>query len=75
MKNEENKKIPLSPGFIERLTELPGVRITLCPACEYYLGGRSCLAFREIPEAIWRGEFLHTKEWPGDGGIRYKPKD
>lgn len=68
-------RVKLSEGFLERLNTGVGFRVILCPACAHYLGSRACKAFSMIPEPIWRGEVLHTKEWPGDGGYRFQPKE
>lgn len=34
-----------------------------------------CDAFDKIPEEIWFGKNDHTKEYKGDRGIRFEPKD
>ena len=35
------------------------------------LDGPDCRAFHEIPDAIFRGEYDHSRPFPGDGGIRF----
>jgi len=48
-----------------------------CWKCTHYLGNGKCKAFPSgdgIPiEIMYRG-FDHTKEYPGDNGIRFKEK-
>ena len=39
-------------------------------------GKGTCEAFPAgIPDAIWWQAYDHRKPWPGDGGIRFAPKD
>ncbi|HOW75414.1 MAG TPA: hypothetical protein PK959_05710 [Candidatus Competibacteraceae bacterium] len=46
-----------------------------CSMCIHYQADRRCQAFPEgIPQALWTGEHLHRDSYPGDGGIRYQPK-
>ncbi len=48
-----------------------------CLSCKHYdKTSRTCAAFPEgIPSEIILGKFDHTKEYPGDGGIRYEKED
>jgi hypothetical protein len=34
--------------------------------------GPDCAAFREIPEAIYRGRHDHCDAYPGDRGVRFQ---
>jgi excisionase family DNA binding protein len=48
-----------------------------CYDCIYFDGAkaRTCDAFpNRIPEPIWSGKVRHNREFPGDRGIRFKPK-
>lgn len=54
----------------------------LCMNCVHYRGlartrPRQCTAFGDgdIPLAIWLEGFDHRHPYPGDGGIRFEPKD
>ena len=44
-----------------------------CSFCKHFRQGRSCVAFKEIPLAIWLGKSKHRSPVPGDHGIRFEP--
>jgi excisionase family DNA binding protein len=49
----------------------------LCYDCNYFhaVSSRTCGAFPEgIPDELWVGTIKHDKAYPGDHGIRFKPK-
>jgi len=49
----------------------------LCDDCTYShsVNPRTCDAFPEgIPNEVWTGVFRHDQPYPGDHGIRFKPK-
>lgn len=49
-----------------------------CVDCQYFRGAKRgmCDAFpRKIPDKIWSGVFKHDKPFPGDQGIRFRPKE
>lgn len=50
-----------------------------CLRCKHYKPneyGFACPAFPEgIPKEIIDLDFDHRNPWPGDGGIRWEPKD
>lgn len=49
--------------------------IVSCLNCKHFDRKKfgTCSAFpKGIPVAITSGEFLHTKEYPGDNNIRYE---
>lgn len=48
--------------------------VNLCLRCIHYINDRKCEAFPEgIPHEIWVLKVFHTKPYPGDNGIRFKP--
>jgi len=48
--------------------------INLCLMCTHYRKDKKCNAFPEgIPHEIWVLQVFHTKPYPGDNGIKYKP--
>jgi hypothetical protein len=56
----------------------PEVIVPQCQSCKHKNEGDgwpSCTAFDRIPAEILTNEFDHTKRYPGDGGIRYEPKE
>ncbi len=51
---------------------------SMCIDCQHFRGakGGMCDAFpRKIPGEIWSGDFKHDKAFPGDQGIRFRPKE
>lgn len=47
-----------------------------CTMCIHYRGKRKCKAFPgKIPEVVFTGKHDHTKPFPGDGGVRFEPKE
>ena len=47
-----------------------------CEKCVFFQGDFKCDAFPSgIPREIYSGDFDHTKEYKGDGGIRFKSFD
>ena len=48
-----------------------------CNRCHHVsTTGMTCKAFRRaIPVEILTGEFDHRKEYPGDRGIRFEPRE
>lgn len=54
----------------------------VCLVCKHFglslwlaTGKETCAAFPVlIPEEIWNGENDHTKEYPGDRGVRFEPR-
>jgi hypothetical protein len=53
-----------------------------CFACRHFIPTGKCMAFvnnigmpGEIPIEIMTGEFVHTKPYPGDHGIRFEEID
>lgn len=47
-----------------------------CLFCKHYFGLMKCEAYPDgIPEKIMTGLHDHTKPYPGDKGIRFKPID
>lgn len=51
-----------------------------CGDCKHFKGTKPpgfhgeyhCKAFKQIPDAIVQGDFIHTKPFKGDGGIIYE---
>jgi hypothetical protein len=45
-----------------------------CHSCKHYEGAFVCAAYDRIPDAIIiKSSHDHTKEFPGDNGIRFEP--
>ena len=45
-----------------------------CIGCKHYTFSATCEAFPDhIPHAIFSGQVIHTKPYPGDHGIQYEP--
>ncbi len=49
----------------------------VCVFCRHYNVGAGpgepdCVAFAEIPDPIFRGEFDHRRPFPGDNGTRFE---
>jgi rubrerythrin len=45
-----------------------------CIGCKHYTFNATCEAFPDhIPHAIFSGQVIHTKPYPGDCGIQYDP--
>jgi len=52
-----------------------GMGMMMCGYCKH-LEGATCRAFPDrITGALLDGEFDHRFEYPGDGGIRFEPRD
>jgi len=48
--------------------------INLCLQCVHYRKEHKCNAYPDgIPKEIWVLKVFHTKPYPGDNGIRFKP--
>ncbi len=57
---------------------MEGNPFPMCIDCEYFRGskGGMCDAFpRKIPNEIWSGKLKHDEPFPGDQGIRFRPKE
>jgi hypothetical protein len=52
-----------------------GVHVgNLCSMCAHFMKDRRCEAFPNgIPRDIYFMEVIHTKPYPGDNGILFKP--
>lgn len=47
--------------------------VGLCHQCVHRTSVWNCRAFPDgIPNEILRGDFLHTREFPGDHGIQFQ---
>lgn len=47
--------------------------ISQCDKCVFYSRNETCFAFMDgIPDAIRHNEVDHSKEFPGDNGIRFE---
>ena len=51
-------------------------KLPVCVICVHYKDGtRSCKAFKEIPDEIWKLSNSHTEPFEGDGGVQFEKCD
>jgi hypothetical protein len=46
--------------------------VSQCELCQHHQTGRSCIAFKHIPDAIWGNLADHRQAYPNDNGVRFE---